>query len=230
MCHFNHLHALLLCLGLSINDHRLSPPCKALTCLGCTSTYLKLLSALIMKNEWLFIRNISMYLTKNICQRKIFNLPLGKLIYLHKCVVPAGIFINRMLELFRSNSHKAKMHLSKKNFKDLEWLQKFLPHFNGTTIYTKPIADSDALHLDACLMGMDAIWHNRVYSAPVPAVPGLDLTIVHLEMLNIIVALILWGPLWQVSQVKILCDNEAASGPGGCYQQDQGSIFGSLHT
>ena len=36
-----------------------------------------------------------------------------------------------------------------------------------------------------------------------------DLKIVHLEMLNIIVALRLWGPLWQHSQVKILCDNEA---------------------
>ena len=34
MCHFNHLHALLLLLGLPINQEKLCPPCKDLTCLG----------------------------------------------------------------------------------------------------------------------------------------------------------------------------------------------------
>ena len=110
-----------------------------------------------------------------------------------------------MLELFRNNSHKKKIYLSTSFFQDLEWFKKFLPHFNGTTIFGKPyIPESEALHSD-----MGAIWHNRVYSTPVPAIPGFDLKIVHLEMLNIIVVLRLWCPLWQHSQVKIFCDNEA---------------------
>ena len=105
---------------------------------------------------------------------------------------------------------RKKIHLSTSFFQDLEWFKKFLPHFSGTTIFRKPyIPESEALHLDACLSGMGVIWHNRVYSTPVPAIPGFDLKIVHLEMLNIIVALMLWGPLWQHSQVKIFCDNEA---------------------
>ena len=56
---------------------------------------------------------------------------------------------------------------------------------------------------------MGGIWHDRVYSAPVPAIPGFTPTIVHLEMLYIIVALRLWGPRWSHSQVKIYCDNKA---------------------
>ena len=46
-----------------------------------------------------------------------------------------------------------------------------------------------ALHLDACLLGMGAIWHDRVYTTPVPAILRFDLKTVHLEMLNIIEAL-----------------------------------------
>ena len=87
---------------------------------------------------------------------------------------------------------------------------QFLPPFNGTTIYKKPsIPEAEALHLDACRKSMGAIWHNRVYSAPVLAIPCFLLKIVHLEMPNIIVALRLWVSLWQHSQVKILCDNKA---------------------
>ena len=96
------------------------------------------------------------------------------------------------------------------NFKDLNWFIKFLPNFNGTTIYKKPqIPESEALHLDACLTGISGIWHDKVYSAPVPVVPGFTLTIVHLEMLNIFVALRLWGPRWKHSHVKMYYDNEA---------------------
>ena len=43
--------------------------------------------------------------------KKKFQSLLGKLIYLHKCVIPARIFINRMLDLFRSND-KTGIYLS----------------------------------------------------------------------------------------------------------------------
>ena len=115
-----------------------------------------------------------------------------------------------MLDLLRNNAHKRRIHLSTELFKDLDWFIQFLPHFNGTTIYKKPnIPESEALHLEAFLTGMGGIWHDRVYSAAIPVIPGFTPTIVHLEMLNIIVALHLWGPCWRHSEVKIYCDNEA---------------------
>ena len=192
--HFNDLHALLIHLGLPINQQKLSPPSKTLTCLGVHIDIPKA-SLSIDQEKLISIHKECFHIAdKKYLSRKNFQSLLGKLIYLHKCVVPARIFINRMLELFRNNSHK-KIYLFTSFLQDLAWFKKFLPHFNGITIFRKPhIPESEALHLDACLSGMGAIWHNRV---------------VHLEMMNIIVALRLWGRLWQHSQVKIFCDNEA---------------------
>ena len=208
--HFHDLHALLTRLGLPINQQKLSPPSKTLTCLGVRIDIPKASLSIDQEKLTSIHKECFHIADKKYLSKKNFQSLLGKLIYLHKCVVPARIFINRMLELFRNNSHKKKIHLSTSFFQDLAWFQKFLPHFNGTTIFRKPhIPESEALHLDACLSGMGAIWRNRVYSTPVPAIPGFDLKIVHLEMMNIIVALRLWGPLWQHSQVKIFCDNEA---------------------
>ena len=210
MHHFNDLHALLIRLGLPISQQKLSPPSKTLTCLGVHIDIPKA-SPSIDQEKLISIHKECFHIAdKKYLSRKNFQSLLGKLIYLHKCVVPARVFINRMLELFQNNSHKKKIYLSPSFFQDLAWFKKFLPHFNGTTIFKKPhIPESQALHLEACLSVMGAIWHNRVYSTPVPAIPGFDLKIVHLEMMNIIVALRLWGRLWQHSQVKIFCDNEA---------------------
>ena len=93
---------------------------------------------------------------------------LGKLVYLHKCVVPARIFVNRLLELFRKNFSKQKLYLTNEFFRDIDWFQAFLPHFNGTTKFNKSRVEAEeSLCLDTCLTGIRAIWGNRVYSAPI---------------------------------------------------------------
>ena len=210
VCHFQQLHSLLQELGLPINKDKLNPPCKDLICLGIriqipeASLSIDPQKLKDIHNECLHVSNRT-YLSK-----KNFQSLLGKLIYLHKCVVPARIFINTILDLFRSNTSKKKIHLTTKFFRDLQWFNKFLPQFNGVTIYKKPIIhEADALHLDACLTGIGGIWHDRVYSSPPPLIPGFDLKIVHLQMINILVALRIWGTFWQHSQVKIYCDNLA---------------------
>ena len=210
MRHFRQLHKLMQELGLPINVDKLNPPCKDLICLGIR-IQIPEASLSIDPHKLRDIHDECLHIThRKYLSRKDFQSLLGKLIYLHKCVVPARIFINRMLDLFRKNFHKKKIHLSSEFFKDLQWFKKFLPQFNGTTIYKKPIiAEADALHLDACLTGIGGIWHDRVYSSPAPVIPGFDLKIVHLEMINVLVALRIWGRFWQHSQVKIYCDNLA---------------------
>ena len=210
MRHFRQLHKLMQELGLPINVDKLNPPCKDLTCLGIR-IQIPEASLSIDPHKLRDIHDECLHIThRKYLSRKDFQSLLGKLIYLHKCVVPARIFINRMLDLFRKNFHKKKIHLSSEFFKDLQWFKKCLPQFNGITIYKKPIiAEADALHLDACLTGIGGIWHDRVYSSPAPVIPGFDFKIVHLEMINVLVALRIWGKFWQHSQVKIYCDNLA---------------------
>ena len=86
----------------------------------------------------------------------------------------------------------------------------FLPKFNGITYIKKdPIPFYHTLHVDASLPGLGGIWNNRVYATPVTPLVHFHLKIVHLEMLNILVALRKWHKFGAHSKVQIFCDNLA---------------------
>ena len=102
---------------------------------------------------------------------------------------------------------KDQVQLSPEAQKDINWFSKFLTTFNGVTIFDhRPIAFH--IELDACLQGLGARCGNQVYTLPIP-LGYMDLNIVHLEMLNILVALRVWNSTWAKSKVHIACDNEA---------------------
>ena len=72
--------------------------------------------------------------------------------------------------------------------------------------------DNNQIHatiaLDACLSGLGAVYKDMVYALPIPR-GFANYTIVHLEMLNIMVALKVWGQHWSNKCVEIKCDNLA---------------------
>ena len=87
---------------------------------------------------------------KNILSKGAFQSLLGKLIYIQKCVNPSHIFVNRILELFRNNSHSRKIHLTPDFYKDIQWFLAFLPSYNGVSYITKTEMDhNQTLFLDA---------------------------------------------------------------------------------
>ena len=64
------------------------------------------------------------------------------------------------------------------------------------------------VELDACLTGLGGACKNMVYHVPI-TLGYRQFTIVHLEMINILVALRLFGNTWKGNRVLIKCDNEA---------------------
>ena len=67
---------------------------------------------------------------------------------------------------------------------------------------------TDIAYLDASLTGLGACFNNLVYTLPIPA--GFNnYTIVHLEMINVLVALKLWAQSWANKRVRLYCDNQA---------------------
>ena len=125
-------------LGLPMNEDKRSPPCKALTCLGINIDLASnVLSIDHEKLQAIYSECLKTRSAKSLNQKAYQSL-LGKLLYLHKCVHPARIFVNRMLFLFRQNHDKKKIKLSPDFFKDLDWFIQFLPHFNGKVLYKKP--------------------------------------------------------------------------------------------
>ena len=147
------------------------------------------------------------YVSKTKVTKPQFQSLLGSLLYITKCVKPARFFLNRMLTLLRQQVAKNYIVLDHEFQKDLNWFNTFLLQYNGITFYDKPIPQHKVF-LDASLQGLGGVLKNMVYTLQIPT--GFNnYTIVHLEILNIVVALKLWGSLWQSHAIEVKCDNMA---------------------
>ena len=108
----------------------------------------------------------------------------------YMCVKPARVFLHRILTLHRDNANNDTIFLSKEFFKYLNWFSLFLKQFNVVVFYdVRPI--SADLCLDACLTGLGGVYGRQCYALPLPK-DFNNYTIVHLEMLNVLVALKIW--------------------------------------
>ena len=113
---FDFLSSILTRLGLPMNPDKRVPPCKALTCLGIHVDIDKA-SLSIDHDKFRAIHTECFHVSgKKYLSKRSFQSLLGKLIYLHKCVVPARTFVNRILQLFRENFHKKKIYLTSEFF------------------------------------------------------------------------------------------------------------------
>ena len=207
---FQYLVHLLTDLGLPMNPDKLCPPTTSLTCLGITiNVEQHVLSIEDTKIKAIWQECCSIF-SKTYLSRNKFQSLLDKLLYIHKCVRPARIFINRMLSLFRSSHNHNRIHLTHGFFQDLAWFIKFIPSFNGHTYFNKGLPSADnQVFIDASLTGLGAYWNGRAYATPVYSILGFKLGIVQLEMFNILLALRSWAKSWAHQSILIHCDNMA---------------------
>ena len=126
---------------------------------------------------------------------------------MHKCVCLAWIFVNTMLSLFRQHHNDRRIKLTPKL---LDCFLQFLPRFNGTVIFdkTQPV-NKDIVHIDASLTGLGGKWRDRVYATPTYPIHGTKTIIIHWEMMNLLMALKVWGRQWAGSHILFFCDNAA---------------------
>ena len=188
--YFQNLHEIITSLGLPVNPDKVNPSTAELTCLGISIIIDNSILAIDKQKLDTIYKECCITFKHRYLSRQKFQSLLSKLLYIHKCVHPARIVINRILHLFRTSSGKKRIKLTPEFFLDMRWFQKFLPKFNGITFFNKPtMQQQDILHLNASLTGLGGIWSNRVYSSPILAIPGFDLKIVLFEMINILDAL-----------------------------------------
>ena len=95
--------------------------------------------------------------------------------------------------------------------RDITWFQDFLKVYNGSNSFVhKPLCEGMIVELDASLTGMGAVFGKWVYKVSLLNVSmATDMSIVHLEMWNILVACKIWGTFWKKQQITIKCDNLA---------------------
>ena len=194
-------------LGLDISISKLIEPTTVAICLGIEiDTVNRTLKIPIDK-----LKEIQLicqeYVSKHKVTKRQYQSLLGSLLYITKCVKPARFFLNRMLMLLRENVHTHFIKLDTEFHRDLQWFNTFLLQYNGITFYDNAPTQA-TVFLDASLQGLGGVFQDMVYTLPLPR--GFrSYSIVHLEILNIVVALKLWAPLWKDQTIDIRCDNMA---------------------
>ena len=132
---------------------------------------------------------------------------LGKLLYISKCVKASRVFLNHMLDLLRAMGNQKSITLTTDFKRDLRWFQSFVPQFDGKAFFDHPKIDHE-IELDASLQGLGARWGLQVYALSIPL--GFNqYNIVHLEMMNILVAIRTWSQAWTGKTLLVHCDNAA---------------------
>ena len=130
---------------------------------------------------------------------------MGNLLHIHRCFKPARLFTNRILQTLRDAPAKGSIWLSKAFFKDINWFADFLEVFNGSVEIQSTFTPTSEIYVDSCLTGMGAFYQGKVYAIAIHASLSSK-SIVHLEAVNVLVALRCWA---ESSHCLIWCDNWA---------------------
>ena len=206
---FLSLNNLITSLGLPINDDKVSEPVHNLTCLGINID-VKTGTLTIPADKIEGVRRLcDNWATRKYATRNSLQKLVGHLIYINKCVRPARLFVNRILQALRSTPNKGKIPLGEDFHKDISWFREFMVTFNGTTKIHDRSTEPIHVYVDACLTGIGGYTNTHVYFQTIPQCYRMALSIVHFEMMNVMVAFRLWAQAWTNSRVEVHCDNAA---------------------
>ena len=141
-------------------------------------------------------------------QREMQRL-LGLLQFVAGVSPPTRVFTNRMLENMREMPKRGSESLSLGFKKDLKFFLDVLPEYNGVKVVDKEqIQCQDQLELDASLEGCGAWTGESYYAERFPLwLREEQHPIAHLELLNVVVAVKVWGDKWRGHRVAIITDN-----------------------
>ena len=96
-----------------------------------------------------------------------------------------------MLDVLCHANNPNKIQLTDDFQRDVRWFKHFLMRYNGVSIYGHKKSDQ-TLELDACFKGLVAVWRRVVHNMPIP-LGFKDMGMVHLEMINILLAIRVFG-------------------------------------
>ena len=164
---FNTLRDILHDIGLPLNDKKVFAPCKILSIMGIVVD-IEARTFSITDEKMLEMSHscIEFFLRDRFTKRELQSL-LGKLLYVSRCVAVSCRFLNRMLHSLRLNHKSRDIYPDTEFCMDLLWFIQFLQVFNGTVSFRRnPVQHH--VYVDATLMGLGAVWGDKIYAAPIP--------------------------------------------------------------
>ncbi len=219
---FEDCGSLLRELGLMEAEDKQAAPSKRMVWLGVTFDTIKMEMS-IPRNK---INNVLQMVhwwqdRKEVTKTQLQSL-LGKLFFISTCSQTLRLFTNRILETYREQHQGTNITLTEPLRKDLEWIARFLPAYNGRDIIPRAPDHQDTLLIDSCLSGggghLGNQWYKIVYP---PQIMEKQYHISALEMLNAMIALKVFRKHLEGHCILIKCDNTAAvsvleTGKGRC--------------
>ena len=122
------LLALMAQLGLTVSEKKLVPSATCVTCLGVMIGTVQGTIAIPPEKFAIILSEVRYWLHKDAASKHQLQSILGLLLYIHKCVRPARVFLNRMLDFLRSAHGRKKNFLTPEFQRDLRWFAKFCQH------------------------------------------------------------------------------------------------------
>ena len=101
---FDFLMSLLADLGLEVSSKKLVAPATSVVCLGILVDSQSRTVSIPPEKLGQIVSLCSLWAEKTYCSKKDLQSLLGHLLYIAKCVKPARVFLNRMLQVLRENA------------------------------------------------------------------------------------------------------------------------------
>jgi hypothetical protein len=148
------------------------------------------------------------YFSKSKITKKQLQALLGSLMFLHKAIKPARLFVNRILALLRDMGDAGQVAIDEGTRQDLRWFMACSHAVNGSVTIYKCVQPRLHLYVDASLHGLGGALGACVYTHTFSHRPGWS--IAHWEAINIFVALQVFADLLQGRLLTIWCDSRVA--------------------
>ena len=108
------------------------------TCIPCLGFNVNIETGIISIPEEKLAEIVTLCLdwsTRGKSNKKALQSLVGSLLYIHKCVRPARLFVNRILATLRQTPKDGNITLSPEFKRDMAWFNAFLPAFNGKVYF-----------------------------------------------------------------------------------------------
>lgn len=202
-------------LGLRISQTpgHVSPPSTSCECLGILYDTHDNMMHLPQDKVEAFVALLTAWSSKRTATEHELAVLCGKLLYASGVIFAGRLFLNRCLATKRFASTLPKPTiLTRDFFRDIEWWLEAIRTRNGIS-FLVPVSTVQ-VSLDASSNGWKNSTpgiggYNQQFFSTTPPPHLQHLTIADLELLAHIIALHLWGDLWENSQVTIHTDNQA---------------------
>ena len=214
-CHNNLELIKSLCtfLGLPLKTEKIEGPTTVLVFLGIILDTARQELRLPQEKVEELSRLVKEWSDKRVSTKRELLSLIGKLSHATKVVVSGRTFLRQMIDTAASVQrldHHIKLRAEFQS--DLTWWECVLPSWNARSlmhVHKKEGAPQILFYTDASgNWGCGAIWGKRWIQYPWQST-WLQKSIAVKELLPIVLACALWGPLWAHKHVEVQCDNAA---------------------